>query len=324
MLLLIGAWFGTANLRTKQAITFDQRSRSALASNDLAAAFQKEQFAYALAPRAERALTLGSLAYLRADYPAAVRYFRSAAEDNEGGSRNRALVGLAASAAQAGDQATFERAFTQVGRPGSEGLRLALANAAVDAGDLQRAAGLLASDQPNTEELGLAKATSQAIKDPSGALKVLSETSRRQAQSTFDDLAYQRFIEQLIETPEDGRRELIEALTQISQTSAEVSRTVVLAELLYRLGDYRAAEHLAQAAVHTEPDYRDGWNALASAQISLRDYRDAERSLNISTDLDAGYGYTWYLRSKLADSTGKRGQAREYAQRAELLGYEKR
>ena len=61
-MLLAGIWLGTANLRTQRAIEFDQQSRTALTAGDLATAYQRERFAYALAPRDERALTLGSLA----------------------------------------------------------------------------------------------------------------------------------------------------------------------------------------------------------------------------------------------------------------------
>lgn len=326
--MLLGAiWFGTTNLRTQRAIEFDQQSRTALAAGDLATAYQRERFAYALAPRDERALTLGSLAYLRGNYAAAADHFRFAGSADDGsadGAQTRALVGVAAAAAQTGDQSTFERALKRLGRPGNAGLRLAVADAAIDSGDLERAAELLKNDRPDTAELTFAKALGQAAGDPAAAQVTLAAAKSTAAKPTFEDPAYQRFITQLIAVPRNGGRDLAILLDRTTQESAGVSRTVTLAETLYGFGDYRAAERLARSAVQTAPDYRDGWNALAAAQISLREHRDAERSLKISTDLDSGYGYTWYLRGQLAEASGQKNQAKEYTRRAKLLGYEKR
>ncbi len=226
-------------------------------------------------------------------------------------------------AAEDGDRDAFDRATGRIGRPGNAGLRLALANAAVDAGEPGRAGELLKDDRPETEQFGFTKALGQAADDPGAAVRTLAGTGTRQVAPAFDDPAYRAFVERLIDVPDDGRRDLARTLARMNREPAGVSRTVTLAEALYELGDYRAAERLARNAVQEEPDYRDGWNVLAAAQLALREYRDAERSLKISTDLDAGYGYTWYLRSRSADATGKRGQAEEYARRAELLGYEK-
>lgn len=327
ILLAVGVWFGTANLRTDRAIEFDTQSRAALNGNDLGAAYQKERFAYALAPRRERALTLGSLAYLHRDYPAAQQHFRAAAggdDDSTGGAQTRALVGLAAAAAQAGDDSAFDRAVKRIGRPSSEGLRLAVANAALDDGDLDRAAALLERDRPNNQTVGFAKALGQAGHDVATAQATLAAAGPGSAKPSFTDPAYQRFVEALIAVPKDGSRKLDAAVAPLSPASADVSRKVRLAELLYGFGDYHAAERLARGAVQSKPDYRDGWNVLAAAQLSQRDFGDAERSLKISTDLDASYGYTWYLRAQLADLTGKASQATQYRQRAALLGYEKR
>lgn len=294
-----------------------------MAGDDLGAAYQKERFAYALSPRRERALTLGALAYLRRDYDAAARHFRAADGGGDDGARTRARLGLAAAAARAGDDRSFDQAMERIGRPSNEGLRLAVAGAAIDDGDLGRAAALLERDRPNNRNLAFAKALGQADQDVGAAQLTLAQSGSGLAKPSFADPAYQRFIENLIAVPEDGSRELAAALERMSGTAADVSRTVMLAETLYGFEDYAAAERLARNAVQSEPDYRDGWNVLAAAQLSQRDFGDAERSLKISTDLDAGYGYTWYLRSQLAEATGKPKQAEEYRKRAELLGYEK-
>jgi tetratricopeptide (TPR) repeat protein len=163
----------------------------------------------------------------------------------------------------------------------------------------------------------------QALKDPAAAQATLRAGNGRNVTFSFDDPAYQRFITQLIEVPKNGGRDLAILIDRNMNTSA-VTRQVALAEALYGFGDYQATERLARGAVQAEPDYRDGWNVLASAQLTRRSFGDAERSLKISTDLDSSYGYSWYLRGKVAEASGKPNRAKEYFRRAELLGYKKR
>ncbi len=320
--LLIATWFGTANLRTDRAIRFDQEARTALAADDLSGAYQKARFAYALAPRDERALTLGALAYLRHDYRESERYFRKA-DDGNAAARARAVVGLAAAAAQAGDDGAFSQAVNEIGRPANDGVRLALAATAVNDGDLDRAAQLLKQSPPDSQNVGFLKALGQARPDVTAAQRTLAEADRRQIKPSFTDPAYERFVQNLIAVPKDGVRNVATALARIPQDSDQVTRTVTVAETLYGLGDYRAAERLARDAVQSKPDYRDAWNVLGAAQISLREFRDAEKSLKISSDLDSSDGYTWYLRARLAELNGKQDQAAQYQRRADLLGYKK-
>ena len=107
----------------------------------------------------------------------------------------------------------------------------------------------------------------------------------------------------------------------MARSTNEPTRLAYLSEQLYRLGKFRAAEATARNAIQQASDYRDGYNALAAAQLALGDEKAAGRSLETSIDLDRASGYTWYLRSKVAAAEGDEDAARTYREQARALGY---
>lgn len=314
-------WLATADIRTSRAISFDQDSRSALNDNDLGRAYQKAEFAYALSPSDDRAITLGSLAYLRRQYQAAERYFHTA-NDGEGGLAEQAKVGEVAAAAQNGDESDFRRAIDEAGSPGKD-LKLPMANALINGGDLDQAADLLAKERVDSQNISYAKSIGLAEDDVAAAQAAQVEARSGFSRLSFANPAFERFVRQLIAVPRNGNRTLSDTFVRMSAAANEASQKVILAETLYEFGEYHAAKSLADTAVREEPAYRDAWNVLAATQISERDYHAADRSLKVSLELDRGYGYTWYLRSQLAERQNQDKKADEYRTRADELGYQK-
>lgn len=312
-------WLATSDVRTSRAISFDASSREALAGNDLGRAYQQAEFAYALSPSDERALTLGSLAYLRRAYEAAERYFHAAGNSSEaiGG---QAKIGEVAAAAAAGDEADFRRALDQVGEPAKE-LRVALAAATLDGGDISRTGETLAGERPVDQNITYLKSIGQSIEDIRDAQETQAAGRPGFERPSFNNPAYERFIRQLIAVPRNGNQQLTETFTRMAVATGGTSRQTFLGATLYQLDERRAALELAEQAVRDQPAYRDAWNVLAAAQISAGQLREAEQSLKVSVELDRSDGYTWYLRSKLAEAQNRGKQAEQYRARAQQLGY---
>lgn len=314
-------WFATADIRTSKAISFDEETRSALNGNDINNAYQKAEFAYALSPSDDRAITLGSLAYVRRQYQASKKYFHTTATSGSS-LAEQAKVGELAAAAEIENESDFNQTIKQAGSPANN-LKLAFANALINGGGLDTAGSVLAKDKVSNQNIAYAKSIGQAPNNLAGAQTTQEEAGSGFDKPAFTNPAYERFIRELITVPKNGNRDLSTAFSQMAIVTDSASRNVILASTLYRLNEYRAAESLAETAVHQQPAYRDGWSVLAAAQISLKNYSKAEQSLKVSTDLDKGYGYTWYLKSQLAKQQNQTKKADEYAEQAKQLGYKK-
>lgn len=322
--LVVIAWLASSSLRTDRAITLDQQSRAALASNDVGTAYSKARWAYVLAPRSERAVSLGALAYVRGDYHGALRAFSELRDEDASALRDQAVVGAAAAAAQLGNDQDF-RVADKLKDPKDEQLQLALARASINIADLDRARTLLENERPTNQNVAFAKAVGQSRRDLVAARQTVADAGAGLGFSklSFTDPAYERFIREVVFVPDGALGQLGKTLERMTGTQSQVSRKVMMAGQLLEAGEPVAAERLAQSAVGEQPDYRDGWNVLAAAQLDLGDTKDARKSLKVSVDLDDSFGYTWYLKSELAEQTGNQRDADEFRQRSELLGYKK-
>lgn len=317
-------WFATVGPRTDRAIRFDADVKNALAIKDYRIAYRQAQFAYALVPSTERALTLGSLAYLKQDYGSATRHFRYAEKSSASQEREQAELGEAASAAKAGNDKAYRQSRDKLGRPADRTIRISSARAAIDAGDTDTAVRLLGSDRVASGTEAYAKViglVGQSQDDLGSARQVLTDAPQAPSTITAGNPSYEAFLRQLNAVPPKSRQILTDTLAAMSQMTSPAAKRVRFSEAVYSLGEFRLAENLALAGVKEEPAYRDGWDALAASQISLADYKAATRSLKTATDLDRGFGYTWYLKSELARLQNDDKKAEDYRNRAKALGY---
>lgn len=321
VVLFTAGWLVSDGWRNAKAAGFDEKSRAALERNDLGLAYRNAQFAVAVKPTDARRLSAGAIAYLRKDYAAAVDYFDSLARGSA--ERARGQVGKAAAAGRQGDSPEYERARAELGTPRDSLLRVTLANAAIDAGDLETPRRILSDASPDTRNQAYPKVIGQAAENPADALLTLANLPGNFLKIESAPPAYQRFLREVNFISDDGLDKIRETVTAQSQTGSAPTRQLLLAQRLYFLEEYRAAHTLADRTARAEPTYRDAWNTLAATQIALGNLKGAEQSLKTSLDLDQGNGYAWYLRSELARLQDDPEKSREYREQAETLGYEK-
>ena len=314
-ILLVAAggivWFATASWRADQAQRYDTESRSLLARHDVDASYQQARLAYAISPAPDRALSLGSLAYLRGDYRRALDHFA----DADG---KFAALGRAAAGAQ-DDTEAYESARDELGAPADTVVRLGLSHAAVDATDFDTAARLSTGAQSIVGAYPAILAGS--VDDPDRVAVTLRSLRPTVPRVIHPDPAVAAFLNRLVTVPDDAVREIAPVLRNMAQTKEAFSRRVMRGSLLLGLDEGAAARRIGRTASERQPEYRDGWNLRAAADLANSDYEDARRAIGISIDLDPGFGYSWYLKSELEKAEGNQKEAAEHRRRAELLGF---
>jgi len=323
--LAVVAWFATGGLRADKAASLDRESAAALERNDLPAAHQKAERASALEPNDRRKLRLASLLYLQKQYEEAASAFTSLAETKDSPMRQGALLGQAAAAGRAGNLKLYDQARDALGAPDGTGsdraTRIGLAHAAVDAADLDTAKRLFKDEPAATKTAAYAKAAGLLLDSPDQAREALEAAGSGFSKPEHAEPAYQRVLRELVFIEPEAGTKLAEAAPKIAATSGLPSQRVLLAQALYEIKEYRAAERQAREAVAAAPEYRDGWNTLATTQLALGSTKDAARSLDIALEFDKSFAYTWYLKSQLAKAEDDPGKAKEFQERAEELGY---
>lgn len=276
--------------------------------------------ATALKPTPVRHLALGSLAYLRQDYSQALSHFRDVGEAVASPSREQGLLGVAAAAGRRGDTKAYREARDLLGRPADDDIRLGLAFAAIDAGDLPTTSQLTGTGAPQSEVDAYARLIGALAFDPSSVSN--EQTIFQASPQLIGQLgSYQRFLRELMSVPDDAFPKLDETRQRMLAVVSPATRQLLLAQTLLDLGEARAAEEQALTAVRAESKYRDGYNTLAASQMKLGQFKDAGRSLKTSIDLDRAFGYTWYLRAELAAADGDSAKADEYRAKARSLGF---
>lgn len=314
---------GTSGWRASKATDFDSESAAALERTDLQTAFQKTERSAALKPTDQRLLRLASLAYLRQRYDTSAELFERAARAKNADLRKNALVGQAAAAGRAGNHRSYNIARNALGTPDGDE-RMALAHAAIDAGDLDTAARILKNEKGDTKTLAYAKALGMMLGEPASARQALESAGAEFNKPEYPEPAYERMVRQVVFIEADGLTELDGVAVKLAALEALPGKRVLLAQTLYGLKEYRTAERQAKAAVAEVPAYRDGWNTLAAAQLALRDFKNAERSVGIALELDESLGYTWYLRAELAKAQNDQTKAKQFRDKATGLGYSER
>lgn len=317
-ILLVAAggivWFATASWRADQAQRYDTESRSLLARHDVAASYQQARLAYAISPEPDRALSLGSLAYLRGDYRRALEHF--AAADGKFAALGRAAAGAAGAQDNLG---AYESARDQLGDPADTVVRLGLSHAAVDATDFATAARLSTGAQSIVGAYPAILA--ESVDDPDRTAVILRSLSPTVPQVIHPDPAVAAFLNRLVAVPDDAVLEIAPVLRNMARTKEAFSRRVMRGSLLLELDERSAAGRIGRTASERQPEYRDGWNLRAASDLASGDYDDARRAIGISIDLDPGFGYSWYLKSELEKAEGNAKEAAEHRRRAELLGF---
>lgn len=315
LLVAIGgiAWFASAGWRTDKAQSYDAESRTLLEDDDVAGSYQQARLAYAISPDSDRALSLGSLAYVRGDYRQALDHFSAT-----GGPFGE--LGRAAAGAQV-DREAYESARDELGEPDDTVVRLGLAHAAVDAADFDTAERL--SEGARTLVGAYPLIIAESVDDPDRTAQTLRSLGGESPRVIHPDPAVAAFLNELTAVPDDARDEIAASLRNMAVTKNAFSRRVMRGSLLFGLDELAPARRIGLVAAEQQPDYRDAWNLRAAADLAYGDYDDARRAIDISTDLDPGFGYSWYLKSELEQAEGNEGRAAEYLRRAELLGFTK-
>ncbi len=306
-----GIWFASADWRADKAQAYDVESRELLKRRDVDGGYQQARLAYAISPEPDRALSLGSLAYLRGDYQGALDAFGRA-------DGNYAALGRAAAGAQA-DEAAYETARDELGEPEDTVVRLGLSHAAVDAADFPTAKRL--SEGARTIVGAYPFVLAESIENPDRTARDLRAVGRTVPQVIHPDPTVAAFLNELTAVPADARTEIGAALRNMAAADETFSRRVMRGSLLLGLDEFAAARRIGVTAAGRRPDYRDAWNLRAASDLALREYDDARRAVDISIELDPGFGYSWYLKSRLEEAGGDRKKADEYRLRAKLLGF---
>lgn len=308
--LAVTIWFASAGWRTEQAQSFDTEARAAFDHGDLDTAYQQARFAHAIAPASDRALSLGVLAYLRGEFDQATGHFARA--DGE-------LARLGEAASTTGEE--YEDARDRIGVPSDQTIRIGLAYAALQAADPGTVIRLLADEPAGNVIAAYPLAVAYSVEDPKRSVRILRDVADTPAAASHPDPVVAAFLDRLTEVPDGAVRESLAAFDRMAGMSGETSRRVARGVLLYEFDKHRAAWIIGQRTSETEPEYRDAWNLWAAAALALGERDEAARAIDISTELDPGWGYSWYLKSELARLDGDADKTAEYLKRSELLGY---
>lgn len=315
-LLLTGLWIAASGWRHDMANGYDAKAEQQLGSKKYPDAYQQERYAYALAATDQRRVTLGSLAYLRQDYGAALNYF--AQVDTKSTHAEKARIGGLLSAAAKGDRKRYED--YKKNSADSETFKVALAQAALDIGDMDGLSRACACSSKSRVMAYLA-AVGQAVENPASSKAALVATTELDVESENNPKAYTQMLQEALELDTKDYQALGLALEKMAGVTSPASRQTYLAGVLYRRGEYRATAALASDALKVDPKYRDAWNLLAAAQISQRQFKDADGSLRTSLSLDPAYGQTWQLKAELAAGRGNADEAEDFKKKAAALGY---
>lgn len=308
------AWVLSSGWRAGRADHFMTASEAALDHQDYGRAYQQAKFAEAVYPSDAHRLAAGATAYLAGHYQAAADYFRGVG----GRWRENGQAAGALAAAQARDRDMYEKlAGLTATNPISANL---LSAAALTIGDTDRLAKLCTCLSHSSGQ-ALATGVGLATENPDEALQALSEKADSPTMETLGP-AFARLVADVSGAPDDSTKDLQEVVVRLVATTNKASRRAELARYLNGHGYPVAAEAYAFLAVRNEPRYRDGWNTLAAVQIGRQEYKDAERSLHTSVQLDEAFAETWHLKAELAKAQGKSSDASDYAAKAKLLGYQ--
>ena len=313
LVLLVGAWFGLAGPRADLA---DRKRTEAITVQDTARSYRLARLAAGLDGSAANLTTYAAAAFRLSDYDQAARHFKQATND---GSRN-ASSGWVVSAALGSDRSGFDQAEADFGTPRNDSERAVLANAWLTAGSFEQLQE--PNDRPASYSEAAARAVGVAETDPARAIRLL-QASSSVVTISVDDSLLKQVLENQIAWPDDSKQKLATTFTAMQRPVSRATRQALLADRLLELDRSRTAAELANRAVKNEPRYRDGWNTLAAAQYRLGKYEEADRSLAVSLKLDDAFGFTWYLRSQVADKQGRTADAIAYQDKAKRLGYDK-
>ncbi|MEX2043274.1 MAG: hypothetical protein WD926_00075 [Patescibacteria group bacterium] len=304
-------WFATAGWRADKAQAYDAESRALLARQDVDGSYQQARLAYAISPEPDRALSLGSLAYVRGDYRRALGHF-AAAEGPFG------ALGGAAAGAQV-DVKAYESARDELGEPDDTVVRLGLSHAAIDAADFGTAKRL--SEGARTIVGAYPFILAESVGDPDRTAQELRALRTDVPRVIHPDPAVAAFLNKLTAVPGTAREKIAGSLRNMALAERGFSRRVMRGSLLFELDERAAALRIGTTASEQQPDYRDAWNLRGAADLYYGNYDGARRAFDISLDLDSSFGYSWYLKSKLEKAEGNDSRAAEYLRRAELLGF---
>lgn len=305
-------WFTTAGWRADKAQAYDTESRELFKRQDVDGSYQQARLAYAISPEPDRALSLGSLAYVRGDYGRALDHF--SATDGPFGALGRAAAGARV------DRDAYESARDELGEPGDTVIRLGLSHAAVDAADFDTAKRL--SEGARTIVGAYPFILAESVENPDRTAQELRALRTDVPRVIHPDPAVAAFLNELTAVPQDARGEIARGLRNMALTKRDLGRRVMRGSLLFELGERAAALRIGTAASERQPDYRDAWNLRAAAELYYGNYDDARRAVDISLDLDPSFGYSWYLKSELEKAGGNDKEAAEYLRRAKLLGFQ--
>lgn len=315
-LLLAGLWTAGSGWRESRAAGYDTKMEQALQANNLSEAYRHARYANAFSDSGQRLLTLGSLAYLRRDFDAALHSFQriDAASSLAAEARNGSLLAAAA----AGNRKKYGKYKTAAGS--SEKEKVILAQAALDIGDMEGLSKACACTS-RTRTMAYLAAAGNSVEDPASSRNALVAATTFESVQASAGRPYDLMIKTATDVSSSGYQRLQQALTKIAAVASPGSRRTLLANALYEEGGYRAVKTLAQDALAIDPKYRDAWNLLAAAQISQKEFKDAERSLRTSLDLDTAFAETWHLKAELEAAREKPDEAEEYKKKAAALGY---
>jgi tetratricopeptide (TPR) repeat protein len=318
LVVVVGAWFVSVGMRADAATDRHQTAETAIQSGDYRTAYRQARIAAALDRSPDNLMSWGTAAYFLGRYETATEQFKAA---SQAGSRE-ATLGWLASASQADDGTEIDAALAALGSTRDKFERAFVAQSLVRSGRLDMLDEQFAKTAPESGPETAARVVALAPTDQAGALLLLEKSPPGGVDVTASDPGVKKLATELMSLPEGARTKLATTVTAMQRPASEATRRLLLADRLLEFKRYRAAAALADTAVRSEPEYRDAWNTLAAAQLNLGNTDGAERSLDISIKLDRAFGYTWYLKSQLAEQADHPQDAKKFADQAALLGYQ--
>lgn len=317
-MILAGLWFATTGLRHSAATSFRIQSNEALNSQDYGKAYQRAKYAAALQRSPENLNAYGAAAVLAGKSEKGYQAF----VDSYGIDQNRAaLRGQLSAAGLGGNQERAKVAAAHFQTPTSDFERALMVHALVMSGDLAAARGALDGDPESSPEAA-ARAIAEAPENQDTALALLAIPGLSGVNPPNDPAGLKQIETDVVSLPKDAWLGLTTTITAMKRPASSATRQILLANRMLEFDRTYTAQALATQAVRDEPGYRDAWNTLAAVQLELQNTKGAAQSLKISEELDGVFGYTWYLKSRLATQQGQSADAEAFKKRAELLGYQ--